>query len=148
MQTLAEAVVVDDEELDQHCFLRVADGFENRFEGGRAVDQQAHFIVRQARHAPQFRHRSQGGVGIGSAGGQGFFDPGTPVQLGDGLAHFFVGLAPRVDVAIEGTTAEDQVRNECQVGNEQQRQGPGDRALGGPNGQHGVNGGNQAQRVQ
>jgi hypothetical protein len=47
-QTLTEAVVVDDEELDQDGFLCLADGVENRIERGSTVDQQSHFVV--ARH--------------------------------------------------------------------------------------------------
>ena len=111
---------MDDEKLDQHCFFGLADGVENGVEGGLAIDQQAHFVVRQARHASQLRHGPQGRVGIGGASGQRFFYPRPPVEFGDSLAHFLVGLAPGLDVTIEGTAAEDQIGDEREVGNEHQ----------------------------
>jgi len=63
LQALPEAIVVDDEKLNQYRFLRVADGFKYGVEGGLAIDQQTHFVVRQARHPSQFRHGPQGRVG-------------------------------------------------------------------------------------
>jgi hypothetical protein len=39
VQALAEAIVVDDEELDQHRLPGVTDGVENRIEGGLAINQ-------------------------------------------------------------------------------------------------------------
>ncbi|MNG15575.1 hypothetical protein D3C84_994160 [compost metagenome] len=59
VQTLAEVIVVNDEKLDQHCLPGVADRLKDGIEGGLAVDQQAHLIVGQAWHAPQFRHRPE-----------------------------------------------------------------------------------------
>lgn len=43
------------------------------------------------------------------ARGQGFTRPRAPVQLGDSSVHFLVGLAPRLDVGVEGAAAENQV---------------------------------------
>ncbi|MNT39079.1 hypothetical protein D3C72_1752980 [compost metagenome] len=58
LQALAEAIIVDDEELYQYGLFRLIDGFENGVEGCLAVDQQAHLVVGQARHMAQLRHRS------------------------------------------------------------------------------------------
>ena len=139
---------MNDEELKQHGSIGVANGVEDRTEGGVAINQQTHFIVCQAWHAPQLGHGTQGGVGAGVARGQGFLDPRAPVQLGDSSVHFLVGLAPRLDVGIEGAAAENQVGDQGQVGHEHQRQGPGDRALGGPDGQHRMDRGEGPEKVQ
>ncbi|MNV16272.1 hypothetical protein D3C71_1070270 [compost metagenome] len=39
LQPLAEAIVVNDEELDQDRFFGLADGIKNRIEGRPAIDQ-------------------------------------------------------------------------------------------------------------
>ena len=147
LQAPAEAVVVDDEKLDQHRFAGLADGLENRREGRLAIDEQAHLVVRQAWHTPKLGHRPQRGVGVRGTGGEGFFDPGAPVQGDDGFVHFGVGLAPRLDVGVEGAAAKNQVGHQGEIGNEQQRHGPGNGALGGPDGQHGVDRGDHPQKV-
>lgn len=139
---------MNDEELEQHGGFGAANRLEDRAEGGVTIDQQTHFIIRQARHAAQLRHRPQGGVGAGVAGGQGFLDPRAPVQLVDRSVHFLVGLAPRLDVRIEGAAAEDQVRDQREVGYEHQRQRPGNRALGGPDGQHCMDRGERPEKMQ
>ena len=77
----------------------------------------------------------------------GFLDPGAPVLFAHGVVHFLVGLAPRLDVGIEAAAAEHQVRQQRQVGHEEQRQAPGQRALGGAHGEHGVDRGQYAKGV-
>ena len=148
MQLAAEFVVVNDEELEQHGGLGVADGVEDRAEGGVAVDQQAYFVISQARHAPQLGHGAQGGIRAGVARSQRLLDPRAPVQLGDGAVHFLVGLATCLDISVEGAAAKNQVGDQREVGDEHQRQGPGDGALGGPDGQHRVDRGEGAEKVQ
>ncbi|CRM81162.1 hypothetical protein [Pseudomonas sp. 22 E 5] len=148
VQLSAKLVVMNDEKLEQHCSFGIANGVENRAECGFTIDQQPHFIIGQARHAPQFGHGAQGAVGAGVARGQGFFDPWAPVQLVDGGVHFLVGLATGLDVRIEGAAAEDQVRDQRQVRHEHQRQGPGDRALGGPDRQYRVDRRQRPEKVQ
>ena len=59
LQTLAEAVVADDEELQQYYFARAGQGTEDRGEGRFAIDQQLHLIVRQAGHQAQPRQGTQ-----------------------------------------------------------------------------------------
>lgn len=148
MQLSAKLVVMNDEKLEQHRSFGIANGVENRAESGLTIDQQTHFIIGQARHASQFGHGAQGTVGAGVARGQGFIDPGAPVQLGDGGVHFLVGLPTCLDVRVEGAAAEDQVWDQRQVRHEHQRQGPGDRALGGPDRQYRVDRGQRPEKVQ
>ncbi|MNS92000.1 hypothetical protein D3C72_1261140 [compost metagenome] len=59
LQALAEAVVVDDEKLDQHGLFRLADGIENGLERRLAVDQQPHLVIGQAGHVSELGHRSE-----------------------------------------------------------------------------------------
>jgi hypothetical protein len=61
--------------------------------------------------------------------------------------HFLVGLAPRLDVGIERAGTEDQVGDQGEVGDEEQGHGPGDRALGGAHGEHGVQRGDDAEQM-
>ena len=79
------------------------------------------------------------------AGRQGLLDPGTPVQLGGRQVHLAVGLTPRLDVGVETAATEHQVRQQGQVRHEYQRGGPGDRALCGAHGEHGMDGGDEAE---
>ncbi|MNH32525.1 hypothetical protein D3C79_929770 [compost metagenome] len=59
--------------------------------------------------------------------------------------HFLVGLAPGLDVGIERASAEDQVGDQGKVGDEDQRHGPGDCALGGTHGEDRVQCGDDTQ---
>ncbi|MCY1454940.1 hypothetical protein D9M71_720380 [compost metagenome] len=61
--------------------------------------------------------------------------------------HLLVGLASGLDVGIERPGAENQVGDQGQVGNEEQGHGPGDRALGGADGEHRMQGGDDAEQV-
>ncbi|MNQ87372.1 hypothetical protein D3C85_1025920 [compost metagenome] len=138
---------MNDEELHQHRIASASNGAQDRIEGGLAVDQQAHLVIGQARHAPELGHRPQCAIGFRVARGQGFLDPGSPVQVGHGHVHFAVGLAPGLDVGVEGSAAEYQIGNEGEVGNEQQRQRPGNGPLGRAHGEHCVQGGDCAKQV-
>ena len=59
VQLPAKFVVMNDEKLEQHSGLGVADGVENRAESGIPIDQQLHLVIGQARHAAQFGHGAQ-----------------------------------------------------------------------------------------
>ncbi|MNI50462.1 hypothetical protein D3C73_1051230 [compost metagenome] len=61
--------------------------------------------------------------------------------------HFLVGLAPSLDVGIEGAGTEYQVGDEGEVGNEEQRHGPGDGPLGSTHGKHRMQRGDDAKQV-
>ena len=62
--------------------------------------------------------------------------------------HLVAGLAPRLDIRVEGAAAKNQVGDQREIGHEHQRQGPGDRALGGSDGQHRMNRGEGPKKVQ
>ena len=120
LQLAAQFIIVNDEKLEQHGGLCVTNSLEDRAEGGIAIDQQAHFIVGQARHTAQLGHGAQGGIGAGVARCERFLHPRAPVQLGDGRVHFLVGLATGLDVRVEGAAAKNQVGDQRQVGHEHQ----------------------------
>ncbi|MNH46362.1 hypothetical protein D3C79_1091180 [compost metagenome] len=61
--------------------------------------------------------------------------------------HFLVGLAPGLDVGIERTGAEDQIRNQGEIGDEEQGHGPGNCALGRAHGEQCVKRGDDTQQV-
>ncbi|MCY1461344.1 hypothetical protein D9M71_789910 [compost metagenome] len=103
---------MDDEELHQHRVACLLDGGEDGVEGRLAIDQQAQLVVCQTWHSSQPGHGAQCAIGFGVACRQGFIDPGSPIQVGHGHVHFLVGLAPRLDVGIEGAAAEYQVRDQ------------------------------------
>ncbi|MNZ95050.1 hypothetical protein D3C78_1141800 [compost metagenome] len=137
-QTLAEAVVADDEELQEDHLLRGSERVEDRREAGLAIHQQAHMVVRQGRHARQPDHGLEFLVAVGLPRGHGFLDPRPPVQFGRGAAHLLVGLAARLDIGIETPPAECQVGQQGEQRHEHQRRGPGDGALRGAYGEHGM----------
>ncbi|MNO79017.1 hypothetical protein D3C76_701740 [compost metagenome] len=144
-QALAEGVVADDEELQQDHLARLRQGGEQRGEAGLAVDQQAHLVVRQGRHARQPDHRLELLVAGSLPRRLGLLDPGPPVQLGGGLAHLLVGLAARLDIGVEAPAAEDQVGQQGEHRHEHQRGSPGDGALGGAHGEHRMHGGDHPE---
>ena len=58
LELFAERVVADDEKLNQHVMARVLDRIDDRCERGLAVDERAHMIAGQKRHAGQTRERT------------------------------------------------------------------------------------------
>ncbi|MCY1309147.1 hypothetical protein D9M70_592110 [compost metagenome] len=54
-------------------------------------------------------------------------------------------MAPGLDIGIEAAAAEHQVRQQGQVGHEEQRHRPGQGSLGGAHGQHRMHGGEHAE---
>ncbi|MNH10370.1 hypothetical protein D3C79_698480 [compost metagenome] len=136
MQGAAKVVVVDDEELHQHRIPCLFNSGEDCIEGCFAVDEQPYLIIRQARHPAQPGHGPQRAIGFGVACRQGFVDPGSPVEVSHGHMHFAVGLAPGLNVGVECATAEYQVRDQGEVRDKEQRQGPGDCPLGSAHGEH------------
>ncbi|MND84400.1 hypothetical protein D3C80_762910 [compost metagenome] len=148
LQGAPQLVVMDDEELHQHRVTCLLDGGKDRVESCLAVDQQAHLVVRQTRHPSQPGHGPKCAIGFGVACCQRFIDPRPPVEVGHGHMHFAVGLASRLDVGVEGTTAKYQVRDQSEVGDKQQRQGPGNCTLGSAHGEHRMHGGDGTKQVQ
>ncbi len=58
LQAATEIIVVDDKKLHEHHLPGAFDGLEDCAKRFIAVDQQLHFVVCQARHASQLRHRA------------------------------------------------------------------------------------------
>ncbi|MNC29085.1 hypothetical protein D3C75_773220 [compost metagenome] len=147
LQRFAKVVVMDDEELHQHYVAGFFDGGEYCIECCLAIDQQLHLVIGKAGHAPELGHGAQRRIAFRLAGGKGFFYPRPPVEVGHGHMHFLVGLAPGLDVGIERARTEDQVRDQGEVGDEEQRHGPGDCALGSAHGEQCVQCGDDTQQV-
>uniref|UniRef100_A0A1I7XX44 PASTA domain-containing protein n=1 Tax=Steinernema glaseri TaxID=37863 RepID=A0A1I7XX44_9BILA len=116
LEFTADAVVVDDEELDQYRVVSRFYRLEDRVEGGLPVDQQADLVVGQARHTPKLGHGPQRRIGFGVARGQRLFHPGAPVEV-DGKPlpdmEFMLGqlknLPPEQRAMIEGGLAKQGI---------------------------------------
>jgi len=71
----------------------------------------------------------------------------APVVGERDLAQARVVEAPRIDIAIKAAAPEDQVRDQRELGQRDQRDGPGDGPLRGADGQDGMPGGEHAHAV-
>ena len=138
---------MNDEELHQYNIACFFDGCEDGIEGGLAIDQQFYLVICQAWHATQLGHRPQRCVAFGFAGGKGFFNPRSPVEVGHGHVHFLVGLTPSLDVGIERAGAEDQVGDQGEVGDEEQGHRPRNGTLSCPHGEQRMQCGDYTQQM-
>ncbi len=123
----AEAVIADDVELEQDVALGALQAGHDAAEGGVAVDQQLHPVAAGGREPGEAAQtRVQGQV---VARRQEMLAHGGEGVLGEGLGPR-LHLRPLLEVAVEAIAAEDQVQRHRDIGQGQQRNHPGNGALG------------------
>jgi hypothetical protein len=132
LEALADAVVFDDVEVDQEVVLGGGDGFEDGLEGLLAVDEQGQFIAAgEGQSAEDLRGAAEGVVGL-------------DLVVAEAAVHVFGQLAELGIHAAAGAP----VGGDGDPRDGEQRDDPGDGALGGPHRHDGVDDVGDAERVE
>ena len=115
--------------------LGLGEAGENIVEGGIAIDQQRHIVAVQERAVGEALH----GLVVGHPF-QAFHRKRLDAFLHGGPELFDLAraAAKRLHVAFEVSAAQDPVRGHREIGEGVETDAPGDGALGGSGGHHGV----------
>jgi len=136
LEVAAEVVVAHDEKLEQNVGLGGVDGGEDGVEGGVAVDEEAGIVAGGEGEESELL---DGGEAPGVAG-KGDFEFGEPrEEFFDDVVDPAVAFAAGFDVTVELLPPEDEIKRQRDVGKEDERECPGDRALARAAKERGVN---------